>query len=217
MGRYKRSGRNLRRFLILIILIGGIYAMNTFENIPGHAMLNKAMQQAESNIISWFTYPNIIDCTGITPQASRERMSTNYIVIHHDDAEGTETYSPFPEILSYHQAKGLGTFAYHYYISKSGKVYQMHPFESFTNHTDGYNAKSVAVCVNGRYNTEQMPEAQYKALVKTLAYLLTQAPDATIVGHREVCQTDCPGANVNISMIRKNAMNHQSLKQLITE
>jgi N-acetylmuramoyl-L-alanine amidase len=190
--------------------------MYRYQNIPGHFLMKQAFKQVETSVFDWFTMPNIIDVSEITMQTGKRRMSTQLIVVHHDDAVGSEIYAPVFEITVEHVQRQLVTFAYHYYISKSGKVYQMHPFDALTHHTENFNQQAVSVCVNGRYSNESIPEAQYKALINLLVYLQNQAPYAHIKGHGELAATDCPGANINMDIVRKNVTNYKPLKNLIS-
>jgi N-acetyl-anhydromuramyl-L-alanine amidase AmpD len=120
-----------------------------------------------------------------------KRSRTDYIVLHHADWSECSVY----DIHRSHLAKGWAGIGYAYFVSKDGEVYQGRPPDAIGAHCKNYNARSVGICAEGDYETEQMPGYQKNAIVSLLVWLKKQYPNAKIVGHRDLFPTACPGRN----------------------
>ena len=67
------------------------------------------------------------------------------------------------------------------------------------------NNCSIGICAEGKYSTETMPDAQKKAICQLLVHLKKlYYPNAKIVGHREIGDSDCPGRNYPLEDIKNN-------------
>jgi len=128
----------------------------------------------------------------------KKRTETAYIIIHHD-AIMQEKFAntPINEITAYQISK-FGEFAYHYYVSATGKVFQLHSGDTALPNALGYNYNSIAICLSGNFDVEKPSEAQIFALKTMLEYLKMQYPNAVICGHTDLNETSCPGANLNL-------------------
>ncbi len=165
------------------------------------------------------TNPKIINITEIFTPSEKQRTETKYIIIHHDAINNhIFNHVPLFEIEEHHKKKGYQYFAYHYYISVSGNVYQIHNDNEKTNHAEVVNSISVAVCLQGDFNIEKPSRKQYNSLIKTLIYLKKKYPKAGIFKHRDVASkkrpTDCPGTNINLEEIRNTVNNFHYFKLL---
>ena len=125
-----------------------------------------------------------------------------HIVIHHD-AGGWS----FEQVNNYHQTKwgfksSLGFYAgYHYYIEKSGRIYQARADNEMAAHAvevnrPGYwNKNSLGVCLQGNFMKKGLIEEQIKTLGKFIYEKRAQygIPRKEIYGHRDISPTLCPG------------------------
>ena len=135
-----------------------------------------------------------------------KRSRTDLIVLHHAAAK-TATVT---QIDQWHKAKGWSGIGYHFYVRKNGDVYRGRPIWAAGAHAQGSNSNSIGICAEGNFDTEQMPQAQEKAIKELLEYLKTLYPKAEVKGHREVCATGCPGKNYPLDEMKrfyKNAEN----------
>jgi N-acetyl-anhydromuramyl-L-alanine amidase AmpD len=62
-------------------------------------------------------------------------------------------------------------------------------------HTEGYNTRGIAICVEGDYSVEKtMPDVQRQAIVELAKDILSRHPKLKIVGHKDLNKdTACPG------------------------
>ncbi len=123
------------------------------------------------------------------------------ITIHHTastqvDDDGTA----LKRVYNTHVGQGWPGFAYHFFIPKSGNIYQVNNFEDVTWH-DGHNWDSIGVCLDGYFHSphnEYPTIEQLKSLKELLDWLCTQNPQfpaaqQNVYGHRERLATACPG------------------------
>jgi len=98
----------------------------------------------------------------------------------------------------YHKKKYNSYFSYHYYITKSGTIYQMHSDEELTAHALGYNNLAISVCLQGNFDVEKLEQKQYNSLIRALIMVKRKYPSASIIGHCDVSNKTCPGVNINV-------------------
>jgi len=128
------------------------------------------------------------------------RAATDYIVLHHAASEGSAE-----DIHRFHRdAKGWAGIAYHYYIRRDGSVYAGREENWNGGHTEGYNSRSLGVCFEGNFETEQMSAAQLAAGRELLAMLQEKYPAALIVRHGDLNKTACPGKNFPFGAMTEN-------------
>ena len=112
-----------------------------------------------------------------------------YLVLHHAAGNGS-----VEAIHAYHRdVNGWAGIAYHLYVRKDGKVYAGRPMDRQGGHCLNYNGVSIGICFEGNFETETMSEAQKAGGVEAVAYAMAYYPGMTIVGHRELGPTECPG------------------------
>ena len=122
---------------------------------------------------------------------SRFTQAVKYLVLHHAAGNGS-----VEAIHAYHRdSNGWAGIAYHLYVRKDGKVYAGRPMDRQGGHCLNYNGVSIGICFEGNFETETMSEAQKAGGVEAVAYAMGYYPGMTIVGHRELVATDCPGKN----------------------
>ena len=119
------------------------------------------------------------------------RSATNRIILHHAEA----TSCTPEQIHQWHLANGWSGAGYHFLVRKSGEVYRLRPEGKIGAHASGANSDSIGICFEGRYQSETMPQAQIDAGRELVAYLKGKYGISDVLRHKDVCSTDCPGAN----------------------
>lgn len=126
------------------------------------------------------------------------RPKTDMLVIHHVGIPDGDTSAA--AIHKAHLANGWAGIGYHYVIRKDGFIERGRPLATVGAHAEGQNYHTVGVNVTGNFEKETPTKRQIASLEKLLVFLC-QTYDihpsaATIVGHRNVNSTDCPGKNL---------------------
>lgn len=126
------------------------------------------------------------------------RPRTDMIVIHHVGIPDGDTLAA--AIHRAHLANGWAGIGYHYVIRKNGVIERGRPLAVVGAHAYGENYHTVGINVTGNFDKEVPTDAQMKSLTELVTalcriYHIDPGP-ATIVGHRDVNSTDCPGKNL---------------------
>ena len=141
------------------------------------------------------------------PRAEPRLGRVELIVLHHT----TDGHRRPPsgasgvlrEIQALHMdANGWADLGYNLLVDRQGRVYEGRaggPHRAVVGaHARGANARSTGIAVIGDFSRQPPPEAALAALVRLLAWKLSvhglSARGDTIVGHREVGETQCPGS-----------------------
>lgn len=130
-----------------------------------------------------------------------DTRKVSHMIIHHTACKVANPY----DINSWHLFDNGwdGGFGYNYYIRKDGTIY-VGRGENIGAHAQGYNEISLGVCCEGDFNKELLPIEQYRSLIELLKHLKLKLPKfKSILGHRDINQTDCPGKNIIIESITK--------------
>jgi N-acetylmuramoyl-L-alanine amidase len=134
---------------------------------------------------------------------TRERTSTNFIVIHSSATPPSAQISA-ATIDRWHRAKGWLCIGYHKVIRRDGVIEDGRPVGTIGAHAGpNYNAVSVAVCVVGGVAEGDVtkPEAnftaeQWTALEALVRQWKNDYPNAAVGGHRDLQSTECPSFDV---------------------
>lgn len=129
--------------------------------------------------------------------AMSNRARTNRIILHHAEA----TTCTAADIHRWHKANGWSGAGYHFLVRKDGSIFRLRPENKVGAHASGSNSDSIGICFEGRYQVEHMPQAQIDAGKALVAYLKGKYGINTVQAHRDVCSTDCPGANFPFAAI----------------
>ncbi|MFV3010965.1 N-acetylmuramoyl-L-alanine amidase [Clostridium botulinum] len=129
------------------------------------------------------------------------------IILHHAEASGCS----IQDIHSWHLNNGWSGCGYNYFIKKDGSIYKGRPDNAIGAHCLSYNGVSIGICMEGRFNVEEMGNSQYNSLKELICYLQNKYNINKIYGHRELNETDCPGNNFPISRIKKECLGANSL------
>ncbi len=92
-------------------------------------------------------------------------------------------------------SNGWTGIGYHFFVRKDGRVYRGRPINSVGVHVYGKNSRSVGICAEGDYHNKDktMPQAQKRAIIELVSYLKGIYPNAKVVGHGEIGDSNCPG------------------------
>lgn len=121
-------------------------------------------------------------------------MKVEFIVVHCSATNPMHDIGVV-EIDSWHRKRGFKKVGYHYVIRRSGAIDTGRKEREPGAHVQGYNSRSIGICVVGGVNSANEPEdnytpAQYDSLSRLVEQLTSRYPDAEVLGHR-----DFPGVN----------------------
>lgn len=139
--------------------------------------------------------------------------AVNRIIIHHVGDPPRDVSAE--EIHGWHKNQGWSGIGYHYVIRRDGIIERGRPEEYIGSHTLGYNTGSIGINFAGNMEVMIPTSEQIESGAMLIAdickrYCLT--PDAsTVIGHRDLMATDCPGANLysELQTIRGKAVWYQ--------
>lgn len=159
----------------------------------------------EGNLAVWETYLNFIG------QLDR-RDATKFIVVHH--VGNTNEDVSAREIHQWHLQNGWCGIGYHYVIRKDGRIERGRPQKMVGAHAYHYNQDSIGICVVGEFEQNEPQPEQIDALTQLLSVLCDKyhlhVSEKTILGHRDLNVTLCPGQNLysQLPEIRQNVIRH---------
>ncbi len=121
------------------------------------------------------------------------------IALHHMDHPTADIW----EVERWHLERDNGTwkgFGYNWWVGFDGKVYEGRGWNQGAG-VANMNHKVISVGFQGAYHPREgafnkvMPEAQYKAGVELIAWLVSQLPNKNVIidGHKRWNNTECPG------------------------
>ena len=126
------------------------------------------------------------------------RQLTNLIVIHH--VGGTNRDVSAAEIHKWHLANDWAGIGYHFVVRKDGTIERGRPRDTMGAHAQGSNYRSIGINIVGDFENFKPTQEQIEStaqLVAELSSIYGLTPTAeTVVGHRDLMSTDCPGKNL---------------------
>lgn len=120
----------------------------------------------------------------------------NKIIVHCSATKEGKAFTA-NDITRWHKDRGFATIGYHYVVLLDGTIQQGRAEMVMGAHCKGYNANSIGICyiggldANGKSKDTRTPE-QKESLLILLKELKKKYPKATIHGHREFANKDCP-------------------------
>ena len=118
------------------------------------------------------------------------------IIIHCSATPEGKDYT-VADIDRWHKARGFKMIGYHYVIYRDGSIHTGRPLEMVGAHCTGHNTHSIGICyiegldLTGRAKDTRTP-AQKDSLWALVQALRKQFPNATVHGHNEFANKDCP-------------------------
>lgn len=140
---------------------------------------------------------NIIEKTYSLNGKLSIRSKTERIILHHAESSSCTV----EDIDRWHKKNGWTCIGYHFFIKKDGTIYRGRQENSVGAHAGGANSNSIGICFEGRYETEQMPDAQVESGKELVAYLKNKYGISKVQKHSDVCSTSCPGKNFRFDEI----------------
>lgn len=85
---------------------------------------------------------------------------------------------------------------YHFVVGVNGAVFNGRHLEEIGAHAQGFNQKSIGICLVG---TDQFSIDQWNSLATLVSGLRTKFPSAQVLGHRDLPKVakSCPGFDVH--------------------
>ena len=119
------------------------------------------------------------------------RKTTNIIVLHHAAASTCDVRT----IHEWHLRRGFSGIGYHFLVRKNGTIERGRAENFVGAHVAGHNRGSIGICFEGNFETETMGEAQKNAGAELVEYLKKKYSINTVVRHKDLAATACPGKN----------------------
>ena len=149
---------------------------------PNHAALNETGFYNLENPEGWRWYQE--------PLAAIYRT----VVFHHSVSYESDDLSTLLDIQDTHrQARGWADIGYHYFIGKSGTVFEGRDIHVRGTHVEGYNTGSIGVCLMGNFMQEIPNDAQIGAVISLTQWLKNRFQLTHLAAHRDFVMTFCPG------------------------
>lgn len=127
------------------------------------------------------------------------RDVTDQIVIHHTGNPTDDDLSA-EEIHESHLAQGWSGIGYHFVIRKDGTIELGRPMDTIGAHAYGENSHTIGIHVCGNFEIAEPTDAQIESCAVLGQWLALvygfEINDATVVGHRDLMATACPGENL---------------------
>lgn len=130
------------------------------------------------------------------------RNKTDYIALHHAEA----VVCTAQQVDEWHKSNGWAGIGYHFFVRKNGEIYAGRPIDTVGAHVQGMNSCSIGICAEGDYHNKDkvMPEAQKKSIKWLISEMKKKYPNAKIVGHREIGDSNCPGQYYPLEEMKKS-------------
>lgn len=122
---------------------------------------------------------------------TKKRTRTDFIAVHCSATTERQNIGA-ADINKWHRAKGWACIGYHYVIKRDGTVETGRDVEVVGAHVQGYNERSVGICMVGGVSADDINKAQnnftpaqFASLKTLLTDLKKKYPKAVIQGHRD--------------------------------
>lgn len=197
---------------------GSLPAASAFAS-AGPAVLSRAAWGADESMMTW------------TPQQGRVQGA----VIHHTAGSNDYASQDVPSIIrgiyAYHaQTRGWGDIGYNFLVDRFGRAWEGRAggitSQTIGAHATGFNSVTTGVSMIGTFTSVDPPPAQLDTVTRLVAWKLTihkvRPSDTmvvngqrlpTIIGHRDVASTSCPGQRVynQLASLRAGAVAWQGV------
>lgn len=128
-------------------------------------------------------------------QFSREpskRTRTGRIILHHTASADV----PASTIHQWHLNQGWSGIGYHFVIRANGAIERGRSEWAIGAHSGpAGNGDSIGIVLTGNFETGKPTAAQMDSLASLIKDLRSRYGDLTVIGHRDVMATACPGRN----------------------
>lgn len=143
--------------------------------------------------------------TNIQFNALIPRKATKRIVLHHSASGPATTWQ---DIHRWHLNNGWAGIGYHYVIHADGGIYRGRPegmsgAHAYQDRSHEANSDGIGICIVGNFETGVPTEAQLASTVDLIRDIRTQHPGISVIGHRDVMATACPGRSFPWADLKK--------------
>jgi len=151
--------------------------------------------------------------TNLEFRSLTERETTDLLVIHHIGDPDRDVSAK--EVHQWHLEKGWAGIGYQYLIRQNGVIERGRPRDMIGAHAEGFNWRSIGINLAGNFEKSAPTPAQVESasqLIAELSNIYNLTPTAeTVVGHRDLMSTDCPGQNLYdiLQTVRGKAIYYQ--------
>lgn len=135
----------------------------------------------------------------------RKRPSTKRIVIHHS-ASGLST--TVQDINRWHLGRNWAGIGYHYVIYPGGEIYRGRPewaqgAHAYQDAQHEANSDGIGICLIGNFEMGHPTDKQMASLAWLIKDIWLRYPGISVIGHKDVQATACPGRNFPWDELRK--------------
>lgn len=132
----------------------------------------------------------------------------NKIIIHCSATVEGRDYT-VSDINIWHIKRGFDCIGYHFVIYRDGTIVKGRALEKIGAHCKGYNKNSIGICYIGgldayRRAKDTRTNEQKKALDNLIETLTQDYPNATVHGHNEFANKECPCFDVKSEYMEYN-------------
>lgn len=136
----------------------------------------------------------------------RDKKNIRELIVHctatdsiaYENPAALINYDTHPNHIS---RQGCPFATYHFYINKSGEIFQLVDTGYYCWHTKGHNQYSLAVCINHSGIKNNVTARQYSSLVRCIIYIFEymqwdvnkESLLSRLHFHREYARKLCPG------------------------
>ena len=121
-----------------------------------------------------------------------------FMVIHHTESLGNYTWE---QCNRDHKARKWSCCGYNEMIYPNGDVYIIRG-DNVGAHCMNYNSCSYGISLVGSFDKEHISKEQLNSLIERLNYHKRRFKNLkSILGHRDLNNTECPGRNINMADI----------------
>ncbi|WP_373325610.1 peptidoglycan recognition family protein [Sporomusa paucivorans] len=129
---------------------------------------------------------------------NRQHERITRVVIHHVGDPPRDVSAE--EIHRWHKENDWAGIGYHYVVRTDGTIERGRPEEYVGAHAQGFNTGSIGVNFAGNMDKMEPTPAQIESGAILLADICTRhgitPTPSTVVGHRDLMATSCPGKNL---------------------
>ncbi|KAJ8314155.1 hypothetical protein KUTeg_008716 [Tegillarca granosa] len=138
---------------------------------------------------------------GIVRKFTSQTLPT-FVILHHGATESCHTEEECSKMVRNYQRfhmNGWSDIGFNFVIGEDGNVYEGRGWQEIGVHTVGYNSVSLGIGIIGDFTSRLPNEAALNAtkqLVKCGFDNGYISPNSTLIGHRDVGSTACPGTRL---------------------
>ena len=144
----------------------------------------------------------------------RKRALTKRAIIHHSASPDV----PASTIHGWHLGQKWAGIGYHFVIRQNGVIERGRPEWALGVHAGPGNTDSIGICLAGNFEAGKPTPAQMDALVWLLRdYLMPKYGKLSVIGHRDVMQTACPGRNFPWAELRERLEDDEMVYKTIND